>query len=137
MTKEMTTEEINEYIHHLPSQILFDLARNQSANYHWRKAAVEMLIDNNYPQAKNPELLSLVLDVQEGRKARAEVESVIETAIEAPVSRFDHDQVVEFHAPTVPATLPEHSGETLVVKPSVFQASFTTESQTQDEVIEN
>lgn len=110
----MTIPEINERIKHLPGQILFDLARNQSANHYWRKAAVELLIDNHYPQAKHDELLSLVFEVEAERRAKAEVESVVETAIEAPVSRFDEP-----------------------VDPSALKASFTTASQTQEEVIQN
>jgi hypothetical protein len=73
------------HLNHLPGQILFDLARNESASREWRKAAVELLIDKKCPQANHAELAVLVKEIHAEREARNEVESVVETAIEEEI----------------------------------------------------
>jgi hypothetical protein len=76
-------DEIKNY----PGHVLLDIARNGSASREWRKAAVEFLIDNKFPQVKHPELAAIVMEIQAEREARGEVEAVVESAIEAPISQ--------------------------------------------------
>jgi hypothetical protein len=70
----------------LPAHILLDIARNPSQSREWRKAAVKLLVKNNYPQANHPELSSLVLDIKAERVAEDEVEAVVESAVESQIS---------------------------------------------------
>jgi len=74
----------NKDIHlgHLPGQILLDIARNESAQREWRKAAVELMIDKGFSQAKHPELQSFVAEIAAERAGRVEVEALVESAIE-------------------------------------------------------
>lgn len=81
-------EQREDHLGHLPGHILFDLARNEAAPREWRKAAVELLIDKNYPQAKHPDLALLVLEIKNERTARGEVEAVVESAIEGEISHY-------------------------------------------------
>lgn len=92
---------MKDEISHLPGQILFDIARNDSAIPEYRNAAVEILVEKKYPQADNPELAAIVAIVKERLKAKADVTDIVETAIEQP--------------------LPD-------ISPSVFKASVTTET---------
>lgn len=70
----------------LPGQILLDnIARNPACSKEWRKAAVEIMIDNKFPQAQHPELVGMVMEIMAERSAKKEVEDVVETAIEGPI----------------------------------------------------
>lgn len=122
-------EQRQDQFGHLPAQILFDLARNEAATREWRKAAVEFLLDRNATQASHPELAALVMEIKAERVAKREVEAVVESAVEGELE-------TEFHVPSVPATLPPHSGETLKVA-GPFSASITTASLTGDDEISN
>jgi hypothetical protein len=70
----------------LPSSILFDLARNESASREWRKAAVELMLDKNLPHVGSIELALLVHEIQLERMAKKEVAAVVESAIEEEFS---------------------------------------------------
>lgn len=78
-------KQTKESISHLPGHILLDLARNESAPRAMRKAAVELLIANNFPQAKHPEVRLFLLEIEDENKARAEVQDIVETAAETPI----------------------------------------------------
>lgn len=69
----------------LSGDVLRDLARNESAEWRWRKAAVKLMLDKKFPQVNHPDLKDLVRDVQQDIDAHNEVESVVETAIEGQI----------------------------------------------------
>lgn len=117
-------------IGHLPGHILRDLARNPGAPLEWRKAAVELMLDKGYPEVSHPDLSALLADVQAHKhavevhqEAKIEVQSLVESQIEAPLD--------EAPKPPKPAKPPKPPKET----PGPFKASFTTTSQTQDELV--
>lgn len=73
-----TTQQEN--IKHLPAQVLFDLARNESASKEYRKAAVKMLVDAGHQKAQHPELRELFLEIKAEKDAEKEVESIVADA---------------------------------------------------------
>lgn len=80
--KQTPTESTN----HLPEFVLLALARNESADPAYRKAAVEHLIEKGYiREANHPELTMLVAQVMREREAKDEVQSIVESAVEAPL----------------------------------------------------
>jgi hypothetical protein len=101
-------EQRFEQLGHLPGPILRDIARNGSAPREWRKAAIELMLDKKCPEVNHPDLLALLVEVRAQREAKDEVQSIVESAIEAPLE----------DVPTGP-----------------FKASVTTESLTRDEVV--
>lgn len=72
-------------IKHLPGHILLDLARNEAAPRNMRKAAVELLVANKYPQANHPEVRLFLLEIEDENRARAEVQDIVETAAETQI----------------------------------------------------
>lgn len=74
---------VNDNIKHLPEQILFKLARNESASKEYRKAAVVLLLDMKSPFTENPEIRELVLEIRAEEKAKAEVKDLVTGAIES------------------------------------------------------
>jgi hypothetical protein len=105
---EYTFSQRDAHLGHLPGPILRDIARNESAPREWRKAAIELMLDKHCPEVNHPDLLSLLLEVKAHREAKDEVQSLVESQIEQPLE----------DAPTGP-----------------FKASFTTQSQTKDDVV--
>lgn len=99
--KQKMFEQRYEHIGHLPGPILRDIARNESAPREWRKAAIELMLDKGCPEANHPDFLSLLLEVKSQREAKDEVQSIVESAIEAPLDDA----------------------------PGPFKASFTTKNQ--------
>ena len=97
-----------EQISHLPGDVLLSLARNESATREMRKAAVKLMLDKGFPQYKHPELVLLVLELRKEGEAEVEVESIVESAIEAEIP---------------------HNG--------ALKAGFTTANMFQDEVVRN
>lgn len=81
----MSNQTQKESIQHLPGHILLDLARNEAAPKAMRKAAVELMIANKFPQAKHPEVRLLLLEIEDENKARVEVQDIVETAVESPI----------------------------------------------------
>lgn len=96
----------------LPGHILLSLARNESASREWRKAAVELMLDKGYKEANHPDLNMILLEIQGERRARQEVEAVVESAAESELPDQDDSP----------------SGGAL-------QASFTTSTMQQDTTI--
>jgi hypothetical protein len=76
----------------LPESILFDLARNESAEYRMRKFAVTLMLEKGYKKAHHPEIFPILAAVQndskeraEDQKAKREVEEILETALEESI----------------------------------------------------
>lgn len=137
---EMLFEQREAHLGTLSGDALRDIARNESAPYRWRKAAVKIMLDKGFPQVNHPDLYLLLMDVKADKDAHNEVESVVESAIESQIPQVGKQVLeaskVEYHTKEVPATLPKHSGATLLVKheePKELKASVTTKTLQQDE----
>jgi hypothetical protein len=74
-----------DQISHLPGQILFDIARNDSGIPDYRMAAVEILVEKNYPQASQPDIAVLVKVVKDRLAIKEELIDAVEGAIEQPI----------------------------------------------------
>jgi hypothetical protein len=74
-----------DQISHLPAEILLSLARNESGLPEFRKAAVKILFEKNYPQARHPELALIAAEIRKEKEAEGEVEAIVEAAIEQPI----------------------------------------------------
>lgn len=74
-----------DFIADLPGDVLLSLARNESASREMRKAAVKLMLQNKFPQYKHPELSVFVFELQRENDAEVEVESIVESAIEAEI----------------------------------------------------
>ena len=57
-------QSASEQIQHLPEAILFDMARNESAVWEFRKAAASLLLDKRYKKADHPDLFQLVTEIK-------------------------------------------------------------------------
>jgi len=103
--KETLKQSPQESTNHLPEFVLLALARNESADPAYRKAAVEHLIEKGYiREANHPELSLLAAQVRKEREAKDEVQAIVESAVEAPLesmkasvttSTMYSDEVVE------------------------------------------
>jgi len=69
----------------MPSNILFDIARNESASREYRKAAVRLMLKHRYPKTDHPDLLLLRQEVEAEIAAENDVQDIVEQAIEAPL----------------------------------------------------
>ena len=78
-------QSASEQIQHLPEAILFDMARNESAVWEFRKAAASLLLDKRYKKADHPDLFQLVAEIKSEQALKDEVESIVEAAIEQPI----------------------------------------------------
>ncbi len=112
-----TFEQRDAHLGHLPGPILRDIARNDAAPREWRKAAIELMLEKNFPEVNHPDLRGLLQEVKSEREAKDEVQSIVESAIEGPLDQVFRSSGSE-NVPTGP-----------------FQASFTTKSLNQDEVV--
>ena len=119
-----------DHLGHLPSYILRDLARNDAAPREWRKAAIELMLDKGYKEVNHPDLLGLLVEVQHQREAKEEVQAIVESAIEGPLE--DHAVTIQ-EIQDFAAALPKP--EPIPEPPGPFKASFTTQSQNQDDVV--
>lgn len=79
---QLMYEQREAHLGNLPPQILLDLARNEAATREWRKAAVQLLLDHNFPQAAHPDLATLVMEINNEHTAKHDVQAVVESAIE-------------------------------------------------------
>lgn len=96
----MNHDEIKSF----PSHILFDIARNDQAQYDARLIAIEELIDRDDHRALHPDLALLAREVFAKRESRVDL--------------------IEFPVPTITV----HAEP-----PSVFTASVTTDTLMQSE----
>lgn len=71
---------------HLPEDILFDLARNESAPIENRKAAVSIMLRYGFKKALRPEVSFLRNVIEKEQQAIDEVEAGVEAAVESPLS---------------------------------------------------
>jgi hypothetical protein len=85
MSVQVNAQTASDQISHLPAEILLSLARNESGLPEFRKAAVKILIEKNYPQARHPELALIAAEIRKEKEAEGEVESIVEAAIEQPI----------------------------------------------------
>lgn len=81
-TADKFYEQRNEQLGHLPGDILFSMATNESAEWRWRKAAVELMLEHKCPQVNNPAIAHILEEVKKDRYAKEEVTDVVETAVE-------------------------------------------------------
>jgi hypothetical protein len=121
------------YLHQrsLPDYALRDLARNGAADRSYRKNAVEILFNRKSPFAQHEDLRELLDEIKaelegiqfEFPAPSEEVKPVASGTPSASITTAtmfgDGDvidnTVAEFHAPSVPAILPENSGSVLRV----------------------
>lgn len=87
-SSELLYEQRHEQFGHLPGHILYSLAANESAEWRFRKAAVELLLELKSDLANKPELAVLLAEVKTDRYAKDEVTDIVETAIESSLD--DH-----------------------------------------------
>ena len=92
----------------LPGNVLRDIARNESADPKYRKAAVSIMFRKGYKEANHPDLSALLAEVKAEKVAEQEVEDIATTAIEGEL-------------PTAPAAVADEDEE-----PGPFKAGFTT-----------
>lgn len=122
----MPVDPWNDYDAHLkefPDQVLFDVARNESAQRPYRRHAVEILVTRKSPRVKHPDLQDLVKELEieldgiqfEYPAAQGPGPLVASVTTDTMWANDVVEAEVEFHASQVPAMLPEHSGEVLVV----------------------
>ena len=105
MSVQDNVQTVSQQIEHLPGEILFSLARNESGLPEFRKAAVKIMLDKGFKQAGHPELSLFVAEIRKEQEAEGEVEAIVEAAIEQPIP------------------------------PGPFRASVTTKTMQADEVI--
>jgi hypothetical protein len=82
MAYQPLPEDKNYVLDTLPEHILFDVARNESAPYEWKKAAVRLMRKKGYKKAEHPELALFVREIEKEEQAENEVIAVVESAIE-------------------------------------------------------
>lgn len=100
-----------------PANILRDLARNESADPRWRKAAVLLMLEKGYKEVNHPDLAAILMDVRAEHEAKTEVESIVESAIES--------EIPEAHVePTKIKTKPEPEPSNPALKASFTTANF-------------
>lgn len=84
--REAPKQTTDEVLGHLPEFVLLALARNESADPTYRKAAVEHLIDKGFlSHAKHPDIDQIYRQVMREREAKDEVQAIVESAVEAPL----------------------------------------------------
>lgn len=108
-----------EDISGLPQATLYAVARNESAEPRYRKAAVRLMLERGYQQVNHADLSAILADVKADMGAEAEVSDIVEQAIEAPMPT-----AVSAHAAALNAI--EDGGEEPKAGP--FRASFTTKN---------
>lgn len=131
-TNKEVQAQIEGLVPTLPPQVLFDLARNESATREWRKAAVALLMETGDRRASHPELRELRLEITAEKTAKEEVVHQIRAAIEEngePVEP-NNGGVVEPVADASPAVDDPASIDSSSDNPpaSVFSASVTTKT---------
>lgn len=119
----------NAHLKDMPDQVLFDVARNESAQRPYRRHAVEILVTRKSPRVKHPDLQDLVKEL-EIELDGIQFEYPAAQGVGPLVASVTTDSMfgepiwptpdpisasVEFHADQIPATLPENSGIVLVV----------------------
>lgn len=70
----------------LTAEVLRDVARNESSSRAWQKAAVRFLIERNHHYQFHPDFKELVKEINDEAKAAEEVQAIVESAVEEPLS---------------------------------------------------
>jgi hypothetical protein len=81
---EQTNAEIT--LGPLTSEVLRDIARNESSSRPWRKAAVKFLVKRSHPYQCHPDFRELLEEIKEEQEAEKEVQAIVESAVEEPLS---------------------------------------------------
>lgn len=81
------SQETNAELNLLPltPEVLRDLARNESVDRNWRKAAIKFLIKRNHNYANHGEFKELLEEIKEEQLAEQEVKAIVESATEEPL----------------------------------------------------
>lgn len=66
----------------LTSEVLRDIARNESSPRPWRKAAIKFLISRKHPYQNHPDFRELKDEINEEGLAEIEVKAIVESATE-------------------------------------------------------
>ena len=130
-------QEPREAIQHLPESTLLHLARNESAQHDFRIAAVELLIENQFPSANHPELILMAAEIRRRSEAKAEVTAIVESATEESLGddATDHG-VIDGWKAAAQTTKKWMSTDSPVYKAFAsgpFKASVTTETMQKNE----
>lgn len=114
-------DDRDAHLKEFPDHLLFDIARNDSAQRPYRRHAVEILVVRKSPKVKHPDLADLVAELEielDGIQFEYPAPSGSGPLVASVTTEtMMQDASVEFHTDTARATLPPNSGETLVVKP--------------------
>ncbi len=70
----------------LTAEALRDIARNESAQRSWRKAAIKFLISRQHKYQYHSEFRELTEEINDEANAEQEVQSLVESVIEGPLS---------------------------------------------------
>lgn len=81
---EQTNAEI--ILSPLTTEVLRDIARNESASKAWRKAAVKFLVQRNSSYIWHPDCILIAAEIKEEQEAEKEVKAIVESAVEEPLS---------------------------------------------------
>jgi hypothetical protein len=132
--KELFAQRTDQ-LSHLTGPILRDLARNESAPIEWRKAAIELMLEKECVEVNHPDFASLLREVQQHEvaaqgKAKEEVQSVIESALEQPL-----DPIIPPARVVALPIDPRIKFKPVPPERGPFQASVTTKTMTKDEAI--
>lgn len=73
------------FIGGLTPEVLRDIARNEAAEWAWRKAAVKFLLSRDHSYANHTDLSELLAEIKEEQEAELEVMAVVESATEQPL----------------------------------------------------
>jgi len=119
-------DDHNAHLVPFPDHLLFDIARNEAAQRAYRRHAVEILVNRKSPKVKHPDLADLVAELEielDGIQFEYPAPSgpgplIASVTTETMQANEVVPATVEFHTDEVRATLPEHSGSVLVIKPT-------------------
>lgn len=73
----------------LTSEVLRDIARNDSAPRPWRKAAVKFLMARKHSYQNHPDFRELVEEIKDEESAEIEVKAIVESAVEESIQIKD------------------------------------------------
>ena len=73
----------------LPSAALYSIARNESAEDRYRKAAVRLMWIEKFPNVNHPDLAMILQEVKADLAAERDVTDIVEQAIEAPMPKAE------------------------------------------------
>jgi hypothetical protein len=84
MQSDQTNAEIT--LEPLTSEVIRDIARNESSPRPWRKAAVKFLMLRKHSYQNHPDFAELRNEIKEETLAEQEVQAIVESATEEPLN---------------------------------------------------